>query len=161
MRAPSHRLLLAALLVLLAAPRAFADGTLFLGANTSPANRQVRGFSVGLSAVVVGLEAEYANTTDDLQSLAPSLTTASGNLLLQPPFPAFGIQPYITGGAGYARETLGTHDDTSFALNTGGGVKIDLVGPVRLRVDYRFFRLGSGALNPSAHRVYVGVNLKF
>jgi hypothetical protein len=36
-----------------------------------------------------------------------------------------------------------------------------LIGPVRLRVDYRVFRLGSGALHSPAHRIYAGLNLKF
>jgi hypothetical protein len=47
-----------------------------------------------------------------------------------------------------------------FGLNTGGGVKVSLVGPIRLRVDYRIFKLGSGALNSPAHRIYAGLNMK-
>jgi hypothetical protein len=35
------------------------------------------------------------------------------------------------------------------------------VGPLRLRVDYRAFKLGSGALYSPAHRGYAGLNLKF
>jgi hypothetical protein len=46
-------------------------------------------------------------------------------------------------------------------MNTGGGVKVALVGPVRLRLDYRVFKLAGGALNSPAHRVYAGLNLKF
>ena len=81
--------------------------------------------------------------------------------MFQTPVAFFGFQPYFTTGGGLYRETLGTHQDTSFALNTGGGVKIALIGPVRLRVDYRVFRLGSGALHSPAHRIYAGLNLKF
>src|SRR6266536_1534767 len=92
---------------------------------------------------------------------APSLVTGSGNVLLQTPFAVLGLQPYVTTGAGLYREKLGTHQDTSFALNTGGGVKVSLVGPLRLRVDYRVFKLGSGALSSPAHRIYLGLNLKF
>jgi hypothetical protein len=73
----------------------------------------------------------------------------------------FGIQPYFTMGGGMYRETLGAHEDTSFGVNTGGGAKISLVGPLRLRVDYRVFKLGSGALYSPAHRIYAGLNLKF
>jgi hypothetical protein len=40
-------------------------------------------------------------------------------------------------------------------------VKISLVGPLALRVDYRVFKLGSGALYSPAHRIYAGLNLKF
>jgi hypothetical protein len=83
-----------------------------------------------------------------------------GNVLLQTPVAIFGVQPYFTTGAGLYRETLGTHQDTSFGFNTGGGAKITLIGPLRLRVDYRVFKLGSDALYSPAHRIYVGLNLK-
>lgn len=152
---------LATLVCGLIATPAFADITAFIGANTTPANRQVRGLAAGIGFLVVGFEFEYANTTDDLTASAPSLTTGSGNIVFQTPVAFFGFQPYFTTGAGLYRETLGTHQDTSFALNTGGGVKIALIGPVRLRVDYRVFRLGSGALHSPAHRIYAGLNLKF
>ena len=92
---------------------------------------------------------------------APSLKTGMGNVILQTPVAFFGFQPYFTTGAGLYRETLGAHQSTGVALNTGGGVKVNLVGPLRLRVDYRIFKLGSGALNSPAHRVYAGLNLKF
>jgi hypothetical protein len=52
-----------------------------------------------------------------------------GNVLLQTPVAIFGVQPYFTTGAGLYRETLGTHQDTSFGFNTGGGAKITLIGP--------------------------------
>jgi hypothetical protein len=38
---------------------------------------------------------------------------------------------------------------------------VNLIGPLRLRVDYRVFKLGSSALNSPAHRLYAGLNLKF
>jgi hypothetical protein len=62
---------------------------------------------------------------------------------------------------GIFNESLGTHSETNFGSNAGGGVKIGLAGPIRLRVDYRVFKLGSGALNSPAHRIYAGLNLKF
>ena len=152
---------LAVFLTLAAAAPARADLTGFIGANTTPANRQVRGAALGIGLLIVAFEAEYAFTPDDPSARAPSLTTGSGNVLLQTPFPIFGFQPYFTTGGGFYRETLGTHQDTSFALNTGGGVKVTLVGPLRLRVDYRAFKLGSGALYSPTHRIYAGLNLKF
>ena len=39
-------------------------------------------------------------------------------------------------------------------------MKVKLAGPIRLRVDYRVFKLGSGALYSPAHRIYAGLNLK-
>jgi len=148
------------LLAIVAAP-ARADLTGFFGANTTPANRQTRGVALGVGLLVVGFEIEYAATTDDPTALAPSLTTGSGNLVLQTPGAFFGFQPYVTTGGGLYQEELGTHKDTGFGLNTGGGVKVNLLGPIRLRVDYRVFKQGSGALNSTAHRVYAGLNLKF
>jgi hypothetical protein len=153
-------LVTAVLMVLVAAP-ARADVTLFLGANTTPANRTVRGGALGVGLLIVGFEGEYAHTPDDPSANAPSLTTGSGNVLLQTPFAIVGLQPYFTTGIGFYRETLGLHQDTSVAFNTGGGVKVSLIGPLRLRVDYRVFKLGSGALDSPAHRIYAGLNLKF
>jgi hypothetical protein len=152
---------LAGLMCMVAVP-ARADATAFIGANTTPANRQVRGFSAGLGLLlVVALEFEYANTTDDLTAQVPSLKTGSGNVLLQTPVPVFGVQPYVTTGVGFYSETLGPRSDQGLGYNTGGGVKISLAGPLRVRVDYRVFKLGSSALYSPAHRVYVGLNLKF
>jgi hypothetical protein len=121
----------------------------------------VRGGAFGAGLLVIGFEGEYAFTPDDPVAAAPSLTTGSGNVLIQTPLAVLRLQPYLTTGAGLYRETLGSHQDTSFALNTGGGVKISLVGPLRLRVDYRVFKLGSDALYSPAHRIYAGLNLKF
>ena len=137
-----------------------ADLTGFLGANTTPANRQVRGAAAGIGLLIVGFEFEYAATTDDLTVQAPSLKTGMGNLILQTPTAFFGVQPYVTTGAGIYREELGAHDDISIGFNSGGGVKVSLIGPIRLRVDYRVFKLGSGALHSPAHRIYAGLNFK-
>jgi len=148
-------------MVLFAAAPVWADATVFVGANLTPTNRAVRGGALGAGLLIIGFEGEYAFTPDDPEAAAPSLVTGSGNVLLQTPFAVLGLQPYVTTGAGLYREKLGTHQDTSFALNTGGGVKVSLVGPLRLRVDYRVFKLGSGALSSPAHRIYLGLNLKF
>ena len=157
----SRTLGLAVTLLALAASPASADVTAFLGANTTPANRQVRGAALGFGLLIVGFEIEYAFTPDDPAANAPSLKTGTGNLLLQTPVALFGFQPYFTTGGGFYSEQLGSHSDVGLGLNTGGGVKVSLAGPIRLRVDYRLFRLGSGALNPTTHRVYAGLNLKF
>jgi hypothetical protein len=145
---------------LTAAP-ARADITAFIGANITPANRQVRGAAVGFGLLIVAFEGEYAFTPDDALAKAPSLKTGMGNVLLQTPGVFFGFQPYFTTGGGFYIEELSGHRDTGFAVNTGGGVKVSLIGPVRLRVDYRIFKLGSSALSSPAHRVYAGINLKF
>jgi opacity protein-like surface antigen len=148
-----------ALLALTSAP-ARADITAFIGANTTPANRQVRGGALGFGLLVVGVELEYSYTPDDPSATAPSLKSGMGNVLFQTPVAFMGFQPYFTTGAGIYQEELGTHSDTGVGFNTGGGVKVSLAGPIRLRVDYRIFKLGSGALNSPAHRFYAGLNLK-
>jgi hypothetical protein len=157
--------LLAVGLMLLAPASAYADATLFLGATTSPANRTAKGFALGAGLLIIGFEFEYSDTTDDLAARAPALKTGMGNLLLQTPGAFFGIQPYYTVGGGVYHEDLGTNgsiaDNTGFGMNMGGGAKISLIGPIRLRVDYRVFTLKNGALTTPAHRVYAGLNLKF
>jgi opacity protein-like surface antigen len=138
-----------------------ADITAFLGTNTTPSSRLTRGASLGMSLLVVGIEFEYCATDSDAIKAAPDLKTGMANGFLQTPVPLLRMQPYFTTGGGIYRETLGPHEDTGFGLNVGGGVKISLIGPLRLRADYRVFKLGSGALQTPAHRFYVGLNLKF
>jgi opacity protein-like surface antigen len=151
---------LAILLLALTSAPARADLTAFIGANMTPANRQALGASLGMGLLIIGVEFEYAYSPDDLTAVAPSLKTGMGNVLLQTPVALMGLQPYFTTGVGIYQEELGTHSDTGVGFNTGGGVKISLAGPLRLRVDYRIFKLGSGALNSPAHRFYAGLNLK-
>lgn len=142
---------------------AFADATLFIGSNSTPSNRQVKGFSLGVGLLILGFEFEYANTSENDAKGAPHLWTGMGNVLLQTPFAIMGFQPYFTTGAGVYRETLTAqqHQETHVGLNTGGGVKINLIGPLRARVDYRAFNLRGSPLYGVVHRVYAGVNLKF
>ena len=156
---PLRAMGIALVLLSIAAP-ARADITAFIGANTTPDNRRVLGGALGFGVLIIGFEGEYAFTPDDPRAAAPSLKTGIANVLLQSPVPFFGIQPYFTTGGGFYQEELGLHSDTGFALNTGGGVKVTLAGPIRLRVDYRIFKLGSGALYSPAHRIYAGLNLK-
>lgn len=160
MRSFSPVLLAAVLLAATASP-VLADMTAFLGASTTPSNRQVRGGAVGSGLLVAGFEFEFASTTADVATGAPSLKIGSANGLVQTPVPIFGFQPYATAGAGLYRERVGTATQTGFAPNLGGGVKISLAGPLRLRVDYRVFRLGTGARFSPSHRIYAGLNLKF
>ena len=160
MRSFSPVLLAAVLLAATASP-VLADMTAFLGASTTPSNRQVRGGAVGSGLLVAGFEFEFASTTADVATGAPSLKIGSANVLVQTPVPIFGLQPYATGGDGLFRERVGTATQTGFAPNLGGGVKISLAGPLRLRVDYRVFKLGTGARYSPSHRIYAGLNLKF
>ncbi|MBM3771915.1 MAG: hypothetical protein FJW27_11670 [Acidimicrobiia bacterium] len=150
----------ALVLTVLTKPAA-ADLTGFLGSNTSVDSRMVRGAAFGAGLLVLGFEFEYATNDENLVERAPGLTTGMGNVLLQTPVEILRIQPYFTTGAGLYRERLGNTRDTGFGFNTGGGVKITLAGPLRVRLDYRVFRLGKDAITSPAHRVYAGLNLRF
>jgi opacity protein-like surface antigen len=158
---PTRVLVLVCALLVLPALPARADATLFLGSNVSPSSRLAKGLAVEAGFLVVGFEFEYAQTSEDTPARAPGLKTGMGNLLLQTPFPILGLQPYVTAGVGFYSEELGARDDKGLGLNTGAGLKIGLVGPLRLRLDYRVFRLGDGALTSPAHRIYAGLNLGF
>ena len=155
------RSLLTVAFVLAAASSALADATVFLGGTTTPAMRAVKGFAFGAGLVIVGFEFEYSDTSEDLLERAPSLRTGMGNVLLQTPVAIHGLQPYFTTGGGLYREGLDTASETSFGVNTGGGVKISLAGPIRARLDYRVFTLRGDPLHATVHRLYAGLNLKF
>lgn len=143
-----------------AAP-AFADATVFIGSTATPTNRPVKGLALGAGLLVVGFELEIADTGETVVEAAPSLRTGMGNVLLQTPIPVAGMQFYFTTGGGVYRERLGTRQETHFGVNTGGGAKISLLGPLRARIDYRVFKLRGEPLHSVVHRVYAGLNLAF
>ena len=158
---PLRAMGIALVLLSIAAP-ARADITAFIGANTTPDNRQVRGGALGFGLLIVGFEGEYAFTPgrsarggavaqdrDGQRRCCRRRCRSSASSRISRP------------AAGSIRRRSGSHSETGFALNTGGGVKVTLAGPIRLRVDYRIFKLGSGALYSPAHRIYAGLNLKF
>ena len=156
--------------LLLSAAPAAADITGFVGRTTTPVGRPARGVAIGTGLLIVGFEAEYASTDEDLTApagvanLSPALKTFMFNGLLQTPVPIARMQFYGTLGGGIYRETLSTapsHDTTNFGTNVGGGAKITLVGPIRLRLDYRVYSLRGTPRHTTMQRVYAGINLKF
>jgi opacity protein-like surface antigen len=140
---------------------AFADITAFLGVNPTPTNRTLKGFSLGAGMLIVAFEFEYAHTSEDINELSPSLRTYMGNGLLQTPIPIAGMQFYATAGGGVYRETLEDDSETNVGINFGGGVKMSLAGPLRLRLDYRVFTLQGSPRYSKPQRFYAGLNLKF
>ncbi|HMC75483.1 MAG TPA: outer membrane beta-barrel protein [Vicinamibacterales bacterium] len=156
--------------LLLTPSTAAADITAFLGRATTPSSRTVKGAAIGTGLLVVGFEFEYASTDEDLNVLdsefpvAPAVKTFMFNGLLQTPVPIARMQFYGTLGGGVYHETLSIEpndDRTNFGTNVGGGAKITLVGPIRLRVDYRVFSFRGTPRHTNAQRFYAGVNLKF
>jgi opacity protein-like surface antigen len=150
---------LALLATVLFAKPAAADLTGFLGVTTTPDNHAARGFAVGVGLLIVGFEFEYSSSSEDEDMLVPGLRTYSGNVLVQTPTPA--VQLYGTVGIGGYNEQLGLLDETNIAMNLGGGAKLRLVGPLRLRLDYRIFRLQGSPLHDNYHRLYAGANIAF
>jgi hypothetical protein len=154
-------IIIGALALLVFSTPAFADATIFIGSTATPSHRNVKGFAIGTGLIIIGFEFELASTVETPEDGAPSLRTGMGNLLLQTPIPVAGMQFYLTTGGGLFREKLDERQETSFGLNSGGGVKITLFGPLRARVDYRVFKLGGDPLYSTVHRVYAGLNLSF
>jgi outer membrane protein with beta-barrel domain len=149
-------------LAVLATPSvASADITAFLGTNPTPTNRLTTGFGFGAGLIIVGFEVEYAHTREDEVKLSPSLKTFMFNGLVQTPVPIAGMQFYGTAGGGVYRETLLEDSETNVGINVGGGVKMSLAGPLRLRFDYRIFTLQGDPRHSKPQRFYAGLNLKF
>lgn len=143
---------------LLAPAVARADVTAFWGAGTTPVTRASRGLAFGVSLVVVGFEVEYGNTVENADESAPSLRTGTINGLIQTPTKT---QLYVTVGGGFYHEGLGTEGVTGFGTNLGGGIKLPLAGPLRLRVDYRVFSLHGSPRFRSSQRIYGAMNFNF
>ena len=136
-----------------------ADITAFPGLTPTPERHTLKGFGVGVGLLIVGFEFEFAHIGEDEIELLPGLKTYSGNVLVQTP--TDGVQLYGTAGAEGYQEKLGAVQETYFGTNIGGGAKIKLVGPLRVRVDYRIFKLQGSPLHSVYQRFYVGGNLKF
>jgi hypothetical protein len=167
---------LAAVTLALVPSPARADLTAFIGATTDPGPRFTRGVSVGFSLIIVGFEFEWADAAGDgptpacailADDCAPGLTTGMANVLVQTPRAILPFQLYGTVGAGVYRERVQAplaaleRRETHVGTNIGGGVKIELLGPLRLRLDYRVFRLAGNPLRANPQRFYAGVNLAF
>jgi opacity protein-like surface antigen len=160
---------LSCLLLSFTAAPAYADLTGFLGRTSTPVGRPNKGLAIGTGLIIVGFEFEYSSTDEDLlisngKEDGPALSTYMFNGLLQTPLPIARMQFYGTVGGGVYHETLSIdpdNDHTNFGTNLGGGAKITLVGPIRLRLDYRVFRLRGSPRHDNVQRLYAGINLKF
>lgn len=151
-------LLALGMLVVRPAPAA-ADVTAFFGFSPTPETRSTRGFAFGINFLVLGFEFEYARTVEQELEGVPGLTTSMVNGLVSTP--TSGVQFYATAGAGVYRERVLDETETSVGTNVGGGVKIGLAGPIRLRLDYRVFNLRGSPLYKNPQRFYAGVSMAF
>jgi len=158
----SRPLLVAALMlgVLLARPTpAAADITAFLGFASTPDNRSARGFAFAVDVLLVGFEYEFARTQADISTGAPELTTNMFNAMITTP--TGDVQLYATAGGGFYGEQFLDGTSRNFATNVGGGAKIDLAGPLRLRLDYRVFNLRGSPIAKNPQRFYAGIAVAF
>jgi opacity protein-like surface antigen len=151
--------LLALALLAVRPSTAFADVTGFFGLATSPTTRPARGFAFGINLLIVGFEFEYGRTSEDAVKAAPDVQTYMFNGMLMTPTGDTSL--YVTAGGGMFRERFGETGETNFGTNIGGGLRIGLVGPLRLRFDYRIFNLRGTAKYKTPQRFYAGVNIAF
>jgi hypothetical protein len=104
--------------------------------------------------VIVSFEVEAAQILEQTADAEPRLTTGMANILA-------GRRSTSRGCSSRHRRAgltaNGSAAETNGAVNLGGGVKIGLAGPLKLRLDYRLFRLRG----TRRHRVYAGATLGF
>lgn len=155
------RATVAALCVVALPAAAHADITAFVSGSPTSAVRPGRGVSAGLGLIVVGFEIELAHLVERADDDAAALSTGMANVIVQTPIDVSRMQFYGTTGVGVYRETLAARQETSLGGNVGGGVKIRVTGPLKVRLDYRLFRLRGAPVAATYHRVYAGATLGF
>jgi len=90
-------------------------------------------------------------------------------------FPGGGFSPYLAGGVGLGRfsqsgtningsPNTGDLSNTSFVFNYGGGVDLNVLGPISVRGEARDFMTGNPSfstpfLNDRKHNLFVGAGI--
>jgi hypothetical protein len=175
-RSPLRSVLAALTLVLVSAIAASAqlpfiptnpDVTVFIGPMI-PTGRPAIAVAIGDGGSMVRIELEYAGTLGTATSTPASAGSLSCNILVQSRPSTRGVQFYGTVGYGLYGETYedGISVGDFEARNIGGGAKIKLAGPLRMRLDYRIFMLSDIAdiseglvVRKHPQRFFVGLNL--
>lgn len=156
------RLLLILMVLFGASVSARADLTVFAGLQSAPEIRPATGISVGFGVLLLGWEVEVARATEQQDDRVPSLSTGTGSLYVQNPIPISGVQFYAIAGVGVYRERLDSiFQQTDVHMAIGGGAKIGLAGPLKLRLDYRVFKLHDPIADGNPQRIYAGLSLAF
>jgi hypothetical protein len=121
-----------------------ADGSVLVGATIAGSARPTVAVSFGHCPSLVGFEIEYSSSLGSGTVASPIVGTITGNVIVQSKLTVRGLQFYGSGGIGLAGETTadGVGSGEVFTRDIGGGVKIGIAGPLRLRIDYRVFLLG-------------------
>jgi hypothetical protein len=137
------------------------DATAFVGVTMVPTARRSHGFAFGGGGSAVRYEIEYTSSVSD-SAKAPSVHTAMVNLVVQPAGPIPRVRFYGTVGVGiYGESFENGRGNTDTGTNVGGGAKITLAGPLRLRLDYRAFFFRGTAAYSKPQRIYAGIILGF
>jgi hypothetical protein len=110
-----------------------------------------------MSATGVGVEFEYSTITEDAPKVAPGLKTYMGNGMLITP--GRKAQLYFALGVGHYTETLTGVEQSGTATAFGIGIKWKLLGPIRLRGDYRTISLRGTPVVSKPKRFYVGISI--
>ncbi len=136
--------------------------TAFAGVAMAPGPYAAIGVAVGVRPrpIPVSLEFEYSRSRSDPAAGVPAIATFAGNLLVQWPRQPSRFQFYGTFGLGLYVLLLDHHSsEANDARNIGGGAKVTLTGPLKLRMDYRAFFLApiGGEYHSNEHRFYVGI----
>ena len=154
-------------LVLMNPVSARADATVLVGLKSVEGLRPSFAWSFGYRPSAVGVEVEYLSTR-------PGDYSAGGifGSVIVIPVTIAKAHIFVVGGVGVWGEGFegGKRTGVLSAVNVGGGVLVDLTGPLKLRLDYRLFRLGEvskeeiGAIAPSRkypQRIAVGLYFDF
>jgi len=136
--------------------------TAFAGVAMAPGPHPAIGVAVGHKPRPgpVSLEFEYWRSRRDPAAGVPAIGTFAVNILTQPSRQRSRFQFYGTFGVGlYALLRDPQVSEVTEARNIGGGAKVTLAGPLKLRMDYRAFFLAKldGDYPPNEHRFYVGI----
>ena len=157
----SFQTLILTLLITSVAQSARADFTAFFVPDRKPIGEMTRGVALGISLLVIGFEFEYSESPKTKIRNTPSIRSGMFNILVQTPISVSGLRFYGTIGGGVFRETLNVQTKTNIGTNLGGGIKIQLPGPIGARVDYRVFSLRHSLRKELLQRLYIGLNLGF
>jgi hypothetical protein len=137
--------------------------TAFGGVAWAPGPHPASGIAVGVKPrdrTPLGLEFEYARSRRDPASGVPGIVTVAGNFVIQPALKWSRVRVYATlGVGGYVLLRDHGSSEANDARNFGGGVKMTIAGPFKLRMDYRRFLLAriGGEYHSNEHRLYLGI----
>jgi outer membrane protein with beta-barrel domain len=137
------------------------NATAFASAAMAPDARTAVGIGVGAlpRPGPVSFEFEYCRRRGDPTAGEPDIVTFAGNVLIQVPVRPR-LQVYGTLGVGfyYLQSDLDT-SEANDGRNFGGGLKLTLAGPLKMRIDYRTFLLApiEGQYRSNVHRLSFGL----